>query len=174
MKSLIKPIVVLTLISLLCTASLAGVNMLTKEIIEKSEAEKITATMNELIKDDKGFEKIELSTDELSKYSANALYKSNSGKGYIADVTASGYSGEINVMIAFNEGLKISGIKVLSHEETKGVGTRVFESDSFFEQFTGKDTNKEQKTDVISGASVTSKAVISAVNSAVALVNDVE
>jgi len=61
-------------------------------------------------------------------------------------------------------------IGITSHSETPGIGARV--SETFFtERFKGLKTDREVKVDGISGATYSSKGVMSAVNQALVYVN---
>ncbi|MBQ8868729.1 MAG: RnfABCDGE type electron transport complex subunit G [Oscillospiraceae bacterium] len=172
MKSLLKPIIVLTVITLVCTAALAGVNSLTKEIIAASAAEKKAQSMQALFPEEQGFEAVEVSVELLKKYGASAVSKAASGAGYIVENSASGYGGEILMMVAFSEKGEVIGVKILSHEETSGIGTRVVESDDFLSQFEGKDSKTEAGIDAVSGATVSSTAVVNGINNACNLFNE--
>lgn len=172
MKSLLKPIIVLTVIAFVCTAALAGVNSLTKDIIASAAAEKKAQTMGELFPNEQGFEAVEVSSELLKKYSASAVSKAESGAGYIIEHSSSGYGGEILMMTAISPDGKLIGVKVLSHEETSGIGTRVVESDDFLSQFKDKDSAAEAGVDAVSGATVSSTAVVNGINNACNLFNE--
>jgi len=166
MKNLLKPVIVLTVIAFVCTAALAGVNMLTKDVIAAAAAEKTATTMRELFPNDQGFEKVEVKEELLKKHGVSAVSKASSGAGFIYEVAPSGYGGEIAMMVAFSNEGEILGVKVLSHEETNGIGTRVVESEDFLNQFKGKDAATEAGIDAVSGATISSTAVVSGINSA--------
>ena len=172
MKSLLKPIIVLTVIAFVCTAALAGVNTLTKDIIAAAAAEKKAQSMSELFPTEKEYEEVEVSAELLKKYNASVVSKAKGGSGYIVEHAASGYGGEILMMTAFSIDGKIIGIKILSHEETSGIGTRVVEGDSFLSQFKDKDSAAEAGVDAVSGATVSSKATINGINNACNLLNE--
>ncbi|MFO7785143.1 MAG: RnfABCDGE type electron transport complex subunit G [Thermodesulfobacteriota bacterium] len=85
-----------------------------------------------------------------------------------------GYGGEIGVMVAFDEDGKVAGIGIMTHSETPGLGARV-EEPGFTDQFRGLETKDGVKLSQdggkingISGASLSSKAVASAVDKAAA------
>ncbi len=172
MKSLLKPIIVLTAIAFFCTAALAGVNSLTKDIIAASAAEKKAQTMSELFPEEKSFESVEVSAELLKKYNASAVSKAKGGSGYIIEHASSGYGGEILMMTAISPDGQIVGVKILSHEETSGIGTRVVESESFLSQFKGRDAKTEAGVDGVSGATVSSKATVNGINNACNLFNE--
>lgn len=77
-----------------------------------------------------------------------------------------GYQSEVKVYITYNEAGERLFIRVDCSGETDGVGTRVAENGSFLKQFLSDDTwfVPGINCDVVSGATVTSKAIIDAVN----------
>lgn len=86
-----------------------------------------------------------------------------------------GYGGEIGVMVAFDRDGKLSGIGIMTHSETPGLGARIQEP-GFTEQFRGLDIKEGVKLSQdggringISGASLSSKGVASAVDKAAAM-----
>ncbi len=89
--------------------------------------------------------------------------------------SAMGYGGEIGVMVAFDRDGKLSGIGIMTHSETPGLGARVQEP-GFTDQFRGLDTKDGIKLSQdggringISGATLSSKGVASAVDKAAAM-----
>lgn len=166
MKNLLKPIIVLTAIAFFCTALLAGVNSLTKEKIKAAAEEKNNAAMRVLFPEEKAFALVDADEELLKKYSVSKISQAEKSKGYVYETSTSGYGGEILMMIAFSNNGDILGVQVLSHEETKGIGTRVVESEEFLSQFKGMNAQKEAGLDAVSGATVSSGAVLTGINNA--------
>lgn len=85
-----------------------------------------------------------------------------------------GFGGDIGVMVAVNvENDQIVGIGITTHSETPGIGARVKTDKPFRRQFQGMDINQPFKLkpeggqiDALSGATVSSKGVAAAVNTA--------
>lgn len=74
--------------------------------------------------------------------------------------SAQGYGGEVRVSITM-EGDRITGVTVLEHKETEGIGTRAID------ELPGKIAQQgDTNVDTVSGATITSNAIIAAVNSA--------
>ncbi len=74
---------------------------------------------------------------------------------------AKGYGGELTVAVTL-EGEKITSVEVVDHKETEGVGTPAIE------KLPGDIVAKgSTDVDIVSGATVTSKAIIAAVNNAI-------
>ncbi len=81
--------------------------------------------------------------------------------------TAKGFQSEVTVTITVDDGV-ITAIKVDSAAETSGFGTRCGEDEAFLNQFVGKNFTPDvgEGIDVLSGATVTSNAVVDAINAA--------
>ncbi len=104
--------------------------------------------------------------------------------GYVFISSEKGYSSVIKLMVGVNKDYVIEGIKVLSQNETPGLGTKIVEVKSnttvwdaikgikeqkdknipeFLKQFIGKDMATLIEVHTISGATISSSAVIRAV-----------
>ncbi len=95
-------------------------------------------------------------------------------KAYILPITGSGLWGPIEMMLGFSEDLEqMTGISILSHNETPGLGARI-EEPWFTEQFRGKKgpfelvqegtAERDDEIDGITGATRTTAAVGEIVN----------
>lgn len=107
-------------------------------------------------------------TDKLSD-NVYAIYGTD-GKtlmGYCVEVVeSSGYNGDITMMVGFDADKKVSGVEIVSHSETPGLGSKV-EGDEYRKQFIGVDKELTyEEIDGISGATFSSKAVLAGVNQA--------
>lgn len=91
------------------------------------------------------------------------------GIGYAVEVVPRGYGGEIKILVGISLKGKICGIKVLSQNETAGLGTNVVKPD-FLKQFLEKSLADplEAKKDIkaITGATISSRAVCRGVREA--------
>lgn len=157
---------------------LAGVNMLTESRIAAHTAQKEIETVRSYYVYGTTFEKqksdLRFTHDSFDYFVA----KTETGEtlGYATTVTANGYGGAIEMMVCFDVYGQVNGMGVISWSETSGVGTRV-EGEGFYQQFIGKiapfkpvsgATKNRNEISVLSGASVSSKAVTAAVNKAYA------
>ena len=90
-----------------------------------------------------------------------------------------GYGGDLGVVVGFNVANDtLAGIGITTMKETAGVGTRVKEH-AFLKQFPGhalpvKLRNDGGDIDAVSGATVSSKGVMGAVDSAVAVYKELK
>ncbi|MEG2835132.1 FMN-binding protein [Anaerorhabdus sp.] len=92
------------------------------------------------------------------------------GKGYIYKVETNGYSSTpIIFMIAFDNDGKVVGFTPLQQQETSGFGSRVFE-DGYTSQVIGK--TSADGFPLLSGATVTSSAVVNGINAAKSVFNE--
>ncbi len=107
-------------------------------------------------------------------------YEGESGgetAGYVFTVSSAGYGGEIELTVGINSDGAVTGLTILSINETPGLGMNA-KKDSFISQFLGKSgklsvvknkTPANGEILAITSATVTSKAVTNAVNDALSL-----
>lgn len=106
-----------------------------------------------------------------------ALDASGEEIGWGLRLGSRGYGGYAQLVIGLDTSGSVTGVSVLSHAETPGLGTKVVENKEFLAQFTelpAAFTAKDVKTiDGISGATKSSRAVKNAVTAAGAIYSDV-
>ena len=87
---------------------------------------------------------------------------------------AQGFQSEVTVTLTVADGV-ITGIKVDSTGETTGFGTRCGEDEAFLNQFIGKNATPDlgEGIEALSGATVTSNAVVEAANAAIGVAEEV-
>ena len=93
-----------------------------------------------------------------------SFYKAKDEKGnliaYVFIAQPQGYSSRIKTVVSLDKEGNIITVKVLEQAETPGIGSRVAEED-FLSRFKGKSFN--QSFDTITGATISSQAVIDAI-----------
>lgn len=164
-KDFVLPILVLTLICMLISSALAVTNSFTAPVITSAAAARAESARNSIIPEADGFELMQL--DGLPA-TVTEVYKSTNNVGYIFMLKTPGYGGDINLICGIKEDGTIIACKTLSQTETKGLGTKVTET-PFESQFVGKDASLDEVS-VISGATISSKAYINAIEDAFAAV----
>lgn len=100
--------------------------------------------------------------------------KDNKVIGYVVETFGKGYSSFINILIGLDKDLKITGINILHHGETPGLGDEI-EKPAFKDQFIGKDLNHIElvkgdangKISAITGATISSRAVTKGIRAGV-------
>ena len=112
-----------------------------------------------------------LTLEEKSKTDAAVIYLvSNAEKtpvGYCAEVKSAGFGGDLLVMVGYDLNAQILGVKIVEMSETPGLGSKVGEAD-YLSQYTGKsgELTLNEDVDAVSGATISSKALLSGVNTA--------
>ncbi len=183
MNDIIKPGIVLLIITVVAAGLLGAVNIATEDKIAEQEVIAKEASMKTVLPDAKSFaeeKKNEDKTYNVIKSYAEGLDDSGNTVGYTFSVTTKGFSTGLNLMVGITNDGTISGVDVLSHEETPGLGANA--TTDWKNQFAGKaGTLKVSKSDsvgndeikAITGATITSNAVTNAVNTASDFYNNV-
>lgn len=107
---------------------------------------------------------------------ANIVRVYQAEKGCVVETVVAGYVDDITLLVGVNEGGKVTGVMVDDMHETWGLGRRAMTDMDFLSQLVGTsgDAVIGEGIDALSGATVTSKAVVKAVNSAAAYVTGAE
>lgn len=92
--------------------------------------------------------------------------------GYVIETVCAGYAGDITMMIGVSDEGSVTGLVVRQMEETWTLGSGAVYDHVFLAQLldTSGEAEVGENVDALTGATVTSKAVVRAVNSAVAFV----
>ena len=160
--------VTLLLICAVVAAALAAVNSYTAPIIAKQKEEKTQLAIEAVLPG--GGEAVEF---EDATGMVTALYASDSG--WAVQVTTNGFGGAIDMMVGIDKTGNVIGISIISHAETPSLGAVAAEDnaagEAFRSQFAGLSgtlaVSKDGGTvDAISGATITSRAVVEGVNAA--------
>lgn len=102
--------------------------------------------------------------------------------GYVVEVTASGFGGTISMVVGVDQDGNVTGVAVTDQAETKNIGSKVVTDQSVLDRFVGMShadgeitvNSGTNRFDGISGATVSSKAVTSGVNTALSVVAQVQ
>jgi electron transport complex protein RnfG len=163
--------VVLCAICIIITGALAATNNVTAPIIEAATAEAQRLARIELLPDADEFTEV----TDITAENVESIYTANNGVGTIITSSAKGYGGDVVVMTAFNPDGTIKQVKVTEQEETKGIGSNVAANSSYWEKYSGLSGKQalvlDQDVDRYSGATISSRALNSAVNYAIAAYN---
>lgn len=163
--SIVKPTAVLLCICIIIPLALAITNKVTVKQIAKLEAQNAKAAMQELIKADKFTEQT------VNDITFNVAQKDGADIAYIFKTSAKGYGGtdSVSVMTAIGPDGKILNLKVLDvANETPGLGQNAGKPEFYlqFKDMSGKISIND--IDTVTSATITSKAVLNAVNDALA------
>ena len=171
LKEYLVPTVTLFVICLVATVLLGLTNSVTEPIIEKLAEETEIKSRQIVFADAVSFgEETEVNGAKV----VAALDENDEIIGHVVVNTAKGYGGDISVMTGVDADGKVTGVNILSHAETAGLGAKAAEQ-SFRDRFVGlvsgitvsKDKAGENSIDAITGATITSRAMTEAVNAAI-------
>jgi electron transport complex protein RnfG len=171
---------ILFIITALSGLSIGFVNDLTAETIAENKAIS-SSDLIELLPGATSKKTIEIANiDETAKSKVQEAFEvqGDSGVlGHIFKVSTTGFHGKIEMFVAISEGDKLSGVKIIGHTETAGLGAKIID-EKFRSGFVSKPVDKgisivkgqaaaDNEVDAIAGATVSSKAVGSGVNTAI-------
>lgn len=164
---------VLTVILVVAAVALAVTNLVTEGPISQRNLGEAQAALEEMFPEaDAGASGFEQMSVEESGGLGFAYTVKQDGQviGYAIQNTVQGYGGPIELTIGLGGGMELRGLRVGGTEfnETEGLGAKAKEA-SFTGQFQGKTPPLTLNGDVsgISGATVTSRAVVDGVNDGV-------
>lgn len=160
---------VLTVIAAVAAIALALTNLVTEEPIRQQNMERAHGALMELFSEADDFVPIQL-TDGHELESAYTAQKAGKTVGYAATIATQGYAGPVEVIVGMEPDFQLRGIRVggSDFKETEGLGSRAKEP-AFTDQFQGKQPPLTLGEDIegISGATITSTAVVEGTNQAV-------
>ncbi len=159
MHDSIKMILVLTLVAILSGGVLAQTYRFAEPRIEAVRQERLATAVFNVIPDAQEFERMDTLDMEIFK----GLSETGDIVGYAFTAKETGFNDIIRIMVGVDaRGEVITGIEVLEHTETPGLGARITETE-YLAQFIGKtvDTSFASKDsiDAITGATITSEAM---------------
>ena len=161
MNETAKMVLVLVVICILSAVSLSITYENTIDIIEERKAAELKAALNEVYPSE-SFKEIEV-PEELSKKNVKQMFQAN--EGLVILMEQPGFQSNILVLIGVDLVKKqLTNIKIVEHLETPGLGSRI-EEEGFLSQFRNRKL-EQQDFDAITGATISSAAVINAVKSA--------
>lgn len=176
MKSIAKPAAVLFVICVIVSAALAGTNLLTEDKIAEQAALKAEESRKLVLPEAESFTEVEVPED----WEGSPVYQGAANGtmvGYVFETSSKGYGGDVEVMTGISPEGEITGVVILSHGETPGLGANATKEE-FRDQFkqavpdSGIQVVKYQapaegQIEAMTGATITSTAVTDAVNRAV-------
>ena len=191
-KYIITLTVTLFLTCIIVAAALGGVNAITVDKIAAINQQKTQEAMLAVVADPENTtfsDPLEVSaamTDAAAAAGGTLgdVYEVQVGgaaSGYAVTVSASGSQGTIEMMVGVDAEGAVTGVSVINHSETSGIGTKVTGNEptasgvGVLDQFVGKSAADGTLTvgtnvDAITGATVSTRGVTTGVNAALAAV----
>ena len=183
-KPVLLPVIAIVVATLVLLAASFGLNGIAAQNAQKDHIQ----LMQTLLPDSKEF-----ALESYSGEDANIRSVHKAENGFVIETVTYGYAGEITMFVGVNNDGKVTGLVVRDLSETFGLGKEALTDHVFLKQFlnssgsfevvtaapdafsgaTGEVAEVEGDTvgvDALTGATVTSKAIVRAVNSAVAYV----
>ncbi|MBQ6540395.1 MAG: RnfABCDGE type electron transport complex subunit G [Oscillospiraceae bacterium] len=189
LKRIPKPVIALSLIALISGLALSGVYSITKENIDAQKEKAAWAAYQEVVPDAVEFEAVP-AVDDIKgeaygtdfgrvsiKEAVAGINDNGELAGYAISVTSSeGYDGDVTLSVGIKPDGTVNSIAFTELHETPSKGM-LCEEPEFKDQFNGRNvevfnllksggSTAENEIDGVSGATITSKAVVNAVNAA--------
>ncbi|MEI6831551.1 MAG: RnfABCDGE type electron transport complex subunit G [Candidatus Omnitrophota bacterium] len=159
MKEMARYGFILGLICVLAAGLLAGANALTRAKIAQQAQTEEQSALKEVMPQAEKFIPIGQAPEVL-------YYKAVDSReqliGVVFKASEKGYSSVIQTLVGMNLQGTISAIKVISQNETPGLGMRITET-KFTDQFKNQDSLSLSGVQAITGATISSRAVMNSV-----------
>lgn len=158
---IIKMAVLLMIICAVTSAILGAVNMVTEPVIDQIAAEKTAAAYSEVLPTTGEYEAVDY-TD------ANVTAVAKCAEGTVVEVSISGSQSMLALAIGVDNDGAITGVSVIDHGETPGLGAKATDPTtglrtSIIGQTTGLALSKKGgSVEALTGATITSQAVVDA------------
>jgi len=176
MKDIVKPGLVLLVVTFVAALCLGFVHEITKEPIARQLYQAMNASMSAILPQADTY--VEVEYFHPSNYSPifNVTRGEASGEvvGYIVGASKLGYSGRIDVLVGLDTEGVIQGITILRHTETPGLGANaalpVF-TDQFVGGYGAMRTTRSahpalHEVTIITASTITTDSIVDAVNAA--------
>ena len=180
--------ILLAAFAIVCTASVATINLLTRPEIDMQQQRTLLKTLDQLIPttsyDNDIFASCFMVQDDqlLGKGKIQPVFvatKNNLPVALMIETsTFQGYGGEIDLAVGINANGQLTGVQILKHSETPGLGDKIQSNKSdWLQSFSGKEyqplypkrwevKKNGGEFDAFTGATITPRAVVLAVRDA--------
>lgn len=170
MKKILHLTLFLAIVSVIAGGALAYFNELTEPVIAENEAKQERETLLEMYPDAnvEDFKDVDLSSVESKTINKIYAYQDF----YIFNMSVSGYSLGTTFLVSIDKNdLNIDKFIAISNGDTSGLGTQVLE-EPFRKSMEGN--SADGQLDTISGATITSSAVVNGIHEAASVVESLE
>ena len=173
MNKIVKLAVVLFLVCAIIAGILGVVNLITADKIAEQDRIK-TEKAYAAVLDAEGYE--DAPFDAAAFPTIDNIAKAEGDKGYVVTTTFSGAQGSITMAVGVDTEFKCTGISIISHSETSGLGANAASTAKvgvdFRTQFVGQDsscaiTKAGGDIDALTGATITSRSIANATATAI-------
>lgn len=186
LREITKPALYLFAFALTGTLILALIHSATAGKIRENERLALLKQVNTLVSperynNDPLQDQVTLAADSMNSAAPVTVYRARRDKQPVAAIyvttSPNGYSGKIRMVVGINADQSLAGVRVVSHNETPGLGDRIDAAkDDWILEFTGKSLQNRSLSgwavkkdggefDQFTGATITARAVVNAVRS---------
>ncbi|MFA5576201.1 MAG: RnfABCDGE type electron transport complex subunit G [Tissierellaceae bacterium] len=171
MRETLKLGIILFIFTVVSAGVLAMSNNATKGKIAELEMAGSLGALQEIFGEDAKFQPLdEGKQNEIIEANPSVVeifvaLDGDSASGYAIKNVSKGFGGDLVLMTGFNLDGTVSGMRVLEHSETPGLGARS-EEPEFTNRFIGKSVSEEITVEALSGATSTTNGVLAGVNAA--------
>ncbi|RLF63124.1 MAG: hypothetical protein DRN33_04695 [Thermoplasmata archaeon] len=165
-KSEAYPVLFLTFVVLVAVVVLTLTNSITRDKIALAKKQAVAEMLSALFPNMDSF----TYDDKTGTYT---ILADKTTIGYAFTAEGRGYGGPIDILIGLKPDNKtLQGIRIISQQETPGLGAKIVEA-SFLDQFSGVSVDQVKlarnggKIDAITGATISSTAVVKGVRNAI-------
>ena len=168
MNKILKLALVLFAVCAIVAGVLGVINELTYPVIDAQKQAKTAEAFSAVLKADR-FDEIEFADPDFP--TVLTVHKAE-GVGYVVTSKFSGAQGNITLAVGVDNDYKCTGISVIEHSETSGLGANAASTGevgvNFRAQFVGQDesialSNAGGSIDALTGATITSRSITEAV-----------
>jgi electron transport complex protein RnfG len=193
-KKMLKSATLLTVFVIIGIIFLLITKLITNPAIEKAKVEEMKIAFNQVLSsneyDNSPFEDQKIITDIQAFKTPQpiVIYRARKNKQPVAliieTIAPDGYSGNIKIMVAIKNDNRVSGVRILEHKETPGLGDKIeIRKDDWVTKFNGmsvRDDNLAKwrvkkdggQFDQFTGATITPRAVVKAVKNTILYVTE--
>jgi len=176
MNKILKLSLVLFLVCAIAAGALGAVNALTAPTIREQARLKTAAAFAAVLKAE-DFE--EVSVDKGHFPTVKSVHRATNGAGYVVTSTFAGAQGNITLACGVDMDYRCTGISVIEHSETSGLGANAASAGEVGVNFRGQFVGQEESIalrsaggsiDALTGATITSRAITGAVAESIRVV----
>jgi electron transport complex protein RnfG len=168
MNKILKLSMVLFAVSAIVAGVLGIINALTYPVIDARKQAKTAAAFSSVLQAER-FDELDFDNPDFP--TVQTIHKAGDA-GWVVTSVFSGAQGNITLAVGVDKDYKCTGISVIEHAETSGLGANAASSGevgvNFRAQFVGQDesialSNAGGSIDALTGATITSRAIAEAV-----------
>lgn len=164
---------VLLIIAAISAGALAGANAMTKGVIAQNNINAANAARKEVLPTAVRFDdKLAVEKEDLKFIPG--LDSSDNKVGYVVVVNQGGYGGNINFSLGIDLDGKITGLRIMNHQETPGLGAKITGMD-WQNLWVGRDKDYtfNKSVDAFAGATVSPSCVHTGIQRALSIFAEV-